>query len=134
MTNSLSGNGYFIEQTTRPNTIGLALQDSPLGQLAWIGEKIRDWSDPDRSPPSTLTNTTILDSVSVYFLTQTFLSAEWMYSRASLKKNYPIERPTAPMGYSAFRYNIAQWPRALVEKVGNLTVYQGKHSRFGFPP
>lgn len=39
---SQTGNGYVIEQTTKPNTIGLALQDSPIGQLAWIGEKLID--------------------------------------------------------------------------------------------
>jgi len=38
----VNGHGYFIEQTTKPNTIGLALQDNPVGQLAWIGEKYLD--------------------------------------------------------------------------------------------
>lgn len=36
---SVTGNSYLLEQTTKPNTIGLALYDSPIGQLAWIGEK-----------------------------------------------------------------------------------------------
>jgi hypothetical protein len=123
---SLTGNGYFVEQRTRPNTIGLALLDNPVGQLSWISEKFLDWTDPYRSPPSAFNNTVILNSASIYFLTRSFLSAEWMYSRATYVKDYQVERPAAPMGYSAFRYNILQWPRALIEKVGNLTVYQGR--------
>ena len=39
---SATGSGYFQEQATKPNTIGLALQDHPVGQLAWIGEKFID--------------------------------------------------------------------------------------------
>jgi hypothetical protein len=80
-----------------------------------------------------LNDTVILDSVSLYFLTQTFLSAEWIYSRGSFRKDYNVERPAAPMGYSAFRYNIAQWPRAIIEKVGNLTIYQGRRCHLAVP-
>jgi len=40
-----SGNGYFIEQATKPQTIGYSVTDSPVGLLAWIYEKMHDWSD-----------------------------------------------------------------------------------------
>jgi pimeloyl-ACP methyl ester carboxylesterase len=57
-----SRSGYIAIQTTRPKTIGYALNDSPIGQLAWIGEKFADWTDA--------TKTTIEDAVDVdQFLT-----------------------------------------------------------------
>lgn len=40
-----TGMGYYQEQTTKPQTIGYSLSDSPVGLLAWIYEKMRDWSD-----------------------------------------------------------------------------------------
>jgi hypothetical protein len=123
-----SGMGYFIEHNTRPNTIGQALLDNPVGQLAWIGEKFFEWTDPDRSAPSTFNDETILTSVSLYFLTRTFLSSVWIYHVGALGTGpaaYNIERPVAPMGFSAFRYNPGAWPEAMIAKVGNLTVYRG---------
>jgi hypothetical protein len=122
-----SGTGYRLEQSSRPNTIGLALLDSPVGQLAWLAEKFVAWSDPDRSPPSTITNDTILTSVSLYYHTRSFFSSVWIYSRDSMRTNYNVARPSAPMGFSAFRFNIAQWPEKFIAKVGNLTVYNGMY-------
>jgi hypothetical protein len=57
------GHGYNIEQTTRPATIGAALADSPVGLLAWIYEKLHDWTD---SYP--WTDDEILTWVSLYWL------------------------------------------------------------------
>jgi hypothetical protein len=124
----VSGNAYLNEQTYRPNTIGLALLDNPIGQLAWIGEKFFEWSDPDRSAPSTFTDNTILTSVSLYYLTRTFLSSVWIYSRGSFISDYNVTRPSAPMGFSAFRFNPAQWPEKFIAKAGNLTVYNGMYT------
>jgi hypothetical protein len=120
-----TGNAYFNEQTYRPNTIGLALLDNPVGQLAWIGELFLGYSDPDRSAPSTFTNNTILTSVSLYYLTRTFLSSVWIYFRGSFSSDYNVTRPSAPMGFSAFRFNPGRWPKEFVAQVGNLTVYNG---------
>jgi hypothetical protein len=121
----VSDSSYYLEQTYRPNTIGLALLDNPVGQLAWMAEKIIEWSDPDRSAPNTITDNTILTSVSLYYLTCTFLSSVWIYSRGSFSRDYNVTRPSTPMGFSAFRWDTAQWPREFVAKVGNLTVYNG---------
>jgi hypothetical protein len=123
---SATGSAYFSEQTTKPNTIGLALLDNPIGQLAWIGQLMQDATDPDHSSPSTFTSDTILTTVSLYYLTRTFLSSVWIYTIGHFHFDYNVVPPKAPMGFSAFRYNPAAWPRKLVEKVGNLTVYAGQ--------
>jgi len=48
---SATGTGYFIEQPTKPDDIGLPLYDSPVGQLAWMGAKLKLWSDPRAGAP-----------------------------------------------------------------------------------
>ncbi|CAG8270903.1 unnamed protein product [Penicillium salamii] len=127
-----SGTGYFSEQTTKPNTIGLALYDSPVGQLAWIGEKFLNWSDPNAGHgPSLLSHNEILRSVSLYFLTETFASSVVIYAQNphGFRSVYSKANNDAPLLFSAFKYNPGFWPPALVAKVGNLVYY--KNHEFG---
>ncbi|CAI7626570.1 unnamed protein product [Penicillium viridicatum] len=122
-----TGNGYFIEQTTKPNTVGLALQDNPVGQLAWLGEKFMNWSDPNAGTwPSVLNRNEILRSVSLYYLTETFASSVLIYSQNpnSWKTDYSKARNDAPLLFSSFKYNVGFWPAKLVSKVGNLVLYK----------
>ena len=70
-----SGSAYISMHATRTSTIGLALQSSPMALLAWIGEKFRSWTDP-RTRPSTQT---ILESVSLYWLTDTIARCIYPY-------------------------------------------------------
>ncbi|KAJ7356823.1 Alpha/Beta hydrolase protein [Mycena albidolilacea] len=124
---NMTGNGYYIEQTTKPNDIGLALYDSPVGQLAWIGGKFKLWSDPRAgTPPSVLNNTAILTSVSLYYLTETFLSSVWIYAQNhNFFKTVYTNAPTdAPLLFSQYEYNVALWPEEYVAKVGNLVSYK----------
>ncbi|KAJ7680814.1 epoxide hydrolase 1 [Mycena polygramma] len=124
-----SGNGYFIEQATKPYDIGLALYDNPVGQLAWIGAKFKLYSDPRAgTPPSVLNNTAILTSVSLYYLTESFLSSVWIYEQNpnGIKTAYPNSTVTtdAPLLFSQYEYNVALWPKEYVAKVGNLVSYK----------
>ncbi|KAJ7449091.1 Alpha/Beta hydrolase protein [Mycena galericulata] len=113
-----NGMSYFTEQTEKPNDIGLALYDSPVGQLAWIAGKVKLWSDPRAStPPSVLNNTAILTSISLYYLTDSFLSSVWIYSQNSAATD-------APMLFSQYEYNTALWPEEYVAQVGNLVSYK----------
>jgi pimeloyl-ACP methyl ester carboxylesterase len=57
------GFGYFHLQATRPQTIGYALTDSPVGQAAWIYEKFHAWTDNDGAPEDALTRDEILDNI-----------------------------------------------------------------------
>ncbi|KAH7310904.1 Alpha/Beta hydrolase protein [Stachybotrys elegans] len=124
---SNTGEGFFAEQSTKPNTLGFALQDHPMGQLAWIGEKLIDWSDPRAgTAPSVLTTNEILRSVSLYYLTGTFTSSLYIYHQNphGFGTEYIKARTDAPMLFSAFKYNVAFWPQKLVAKVGNLVYYR----------
>ncbi|KAJ7453138.1 Alpha/Beta hydrolase protein [Mycena latifolia] len=136
---STIGNSYFMEQTTKPNDIGLALYDNPVGQLAWIGAKFKlcaylvcpqyqhSWSDPRAgTPPSVLNNRAILTSVSLYYLTNSFLSSVWIYAQNpnGFRTAYTKADTDTPMLFSQYEYNIALWPQEYVAKVGNLVSYK----------
>ncbi|KAJ7674429.1 Alpha/Beta hydrolase protein [Mycena rosella] len=122
-----TGDSYFTEQTFKPNDIGLALYDNPVGQLAWIGGLIKLWSDPRAGTgPSALTHTAILTATSLYYLTESFQSAVWIYAQnaGAFADVYTKPATDAPMFFSLFEYNILLWPREYVAKVGNLVSYK----------
>ncbi|KAM0426136.1 hypothetical protein ACHAPT_008768 [Fusarium lateritium] len=124
---STTEGGYFQEHSYKPNTIGLALYDNPLGQLAWIGEKFLNWSDPSAgTSPSVLNYHEILRSVSLYYLTKSFVSSVYMYAQNvnGFKTEYTKARTDAPMLFSTFKYNIAFWPKEVLAKLGNLVQYR----------
>ncbi|KAJ6507204.1 Alpha/Beta hydrolase protein [Mycena vitilis] len=124
---STTGTGYFVEQSTKPNDIGLALYDSPMGQLAWIAGNIKLWSDPRAgTPPSVLDNTAILTSISLYYLTNSFLSSVWIYAQNanSFKFMYTKAPTDAPFSFVQYEYNPAFWPEEYVAKIGNLVSYK----------
>jgi hypothetical protein len=82
-------------------------------------------SDPRRGTgPSVLNDTAILTGISLYYLSKSFLSSIWIYSQNNLFPSYNVPKPSTPLGYSAFRFNLG-YPRAFVERVGNLTFYNG---------
>jgi pimeloyl-ACP methyl ester carboxylesterase len=76
---SESGDGYSAEQSTRPQTLGYALNDSPAGLAAWIVEKFHAWSDCDGHPENAFTRDELLDDVSLYWLTGTATSSARLY-------------------------------------------------------
>src|SRR5262249_5611954 len=57
--------GYFALQSTRPQTIDYGLADSPVGQAAWIYEKLQAWTDNNGDPKSALTRDEMLDNITV---------------------------------------------------------------------
>ncbi|WP_433168090.1 epoxide hydrolase family protein [Kribbella sp. CA-247076] len=88
---------YAKQQTTRPQTIGYSLVDSPVGLLAWIVDKFAEWSDTDDSPFETISRDRILDDVTLYWLTRTGASAARIYyeSHDSLDPDLRIDVPAA---------------------------------------
>jgi pimeloyl-ACP methyl ester carboxylesterase len=73
------GIGYSTQQSTRPQTLGYGLVDSPVGQCAWIAEKFWAWTDHDGDPYSALTRDQMLDDIALYWLTATGASSARMY-------------------------------------------------------
>lgn len=72
-----------------------------------------------------MNNREILRSVTLYYLTHSFLSSVFIYFQNPhrFKTSYTKAQTDAPLLFSGFQYNIAFWPPALVEKVGNLVMY-----------
>src|ERR1700736_6197628 len=71
--------GYAIEQGTKPQTLGYGLTDSPTGQLAWIVEKFKTWSDCGDDPENSFTKDELLDNVMVYWLNAAAVSPARLY-------------------------------------------------------
>lgn len=71
--------GYSAQQSSRPQTLGYALADSPMGQAAWIIEKFWSWTDHDGHPEQVVDRTTLLDNVTLYWLTNTATSSARLY-------------------------------------------------------
>lgn len=71
--------GYSKQQSTRPQTLGYGLADSPVGQLAWIVEKFWAWTDCDGHPENALTRDEILDNVMLYWVNNAAASSARLY-------------------------------------------------------
>ena len=110
-----TGFGYAQIQMTRPQTLGYALDDSPVGLLAWIGEKLEAWCGRDDAGRPLLTDDAILDVVSTYWLTRTATSSARMYYE-SLRSDLLRPVTGVPTGCSVFADEIIRPPRAAVER------------------
>lgn len=94
------GMGYSAEQSTRPQTLGYGLTDSPAGQCAWILEKFWAWTDNDGHPEDALTKDQMLDDISLYWFTSTATSSARLYWESF--KAVDMEPVTCPSGVSSF--------------------------------
>ncbi|RVX73342.1 hypothetical protein B0A52_02984 [Exophiala mesophila] len=123
-----TGSAYSKEHGTRPATIGFVLSASPLSLLAWIGEKFIEWTD------TTPTTEDILDSVTLYWFTQSFPRCIYPYRElgrsAHITHGDPKYYCKKPMGFSWFPQELGPVPRAWVEKTGNL-VFHRQHTEGG---
>jgi microsomal epoxide hydrolase len=73
------GMGWQRIQSTRPQTLSYAMTDSPVGQLAWIAEKFKEWTDSDKAPEDAVSRDHLLTIVSIYWLTATAGSSAQLY-------------------------------------------------------
>jgi len=116
--------GYQQIQGTKPQTIGVALNDSPIGLAAWIVEKFRTWCDCDGNPEKIFTKDELLTNITLYWVTQTAASSARIYYESRHAAAAPagrrIEVPTAcadfpkeiiwsPRRWLEPRYNITRW-------------------------
>ena len=109
------GLGYLIEQSTRPQTLAYALNDSPAGQLAWIAEKFREWTDPAAAlPEDAVDRDRILTDVSIYWFTATAGSAAHTYYERfhDPAMRMPRERSAVPTAVAVFPTDVAVRPFA----------------------
>jgi pimeloyl-ACP methyl ester carboxylesterase len=100
--------GYSTQQATRPQTLGYALTDSPVGQLAWIVEKFRAWTDCAGHPENAVPRDVLLDDVTLYWLTNTATSSARLYWESYRKAGLP-DPVSLPCAYSQFPKEMFQW-------------------------
>jgi pimeloyl-ACP methyl ester carboxylesterase len=92
--------GYSKQQSTRPQTLGYGITDSPAGQCAWILEKLWAWTDCDGNPENALTRDEMLDNISVYWFTQSAASSARLYWESF--ESGSINEISVPAGISVF--------------------------------
>jgi pimeloyl-ACP methyl ester carboxylesterase len=95
--------GYAIEQSTKPQTMGYGLTDSPVGQLSWIIEKFRTWSDCDGDLESLYTRDELLDNVMTYWLNGTAASSARLYWQSTATSLGSFLEVPAPSAYTNHR-------------------------------
>ncbi|MWA16022.1 epoxide hydrolase family protein [Streptomyces sp. BA2] len=117
-------NGYYIQQATRPHSVGPALEDSPAGLAAWLLEKFHTWSDTREGLPFTLDR--LLDNTMLYWLTGTATSSARLYAKSAAYGSdarvwgrrvdvptgialYPREKTRAPRRWSERQWNVVHW-------------------------
>jgi epoxide hydrolase len=102
------GNAYFQIQATRPQTLAYALADSPVGQLAWIVEKFKEWSYPTGDLPETAINRDhMLTDVMLYWLTNTASSSSQTYYENMHASHWGQQPGTTPTGVAVFAEDVA---------------------------
>ena len=123
------GDAYAKEHGTKGGTIGLALSSSPLALLCWIGEKYLEWTD---TTPSTQD---ILDSVMLYWVTETFARCIYPYidffgrgDASTVFHSHPDYYCKKPIGYSYFPFELGPVPLAWAKTTGNIVWHRAHES------
>ena len=106
--------GYSKQQSTRPQSLGYGLADSPAGQCAWILEKLWAWTDCDGHPENALNRDEMLDDITLYWLTNTAASSARLYWESF--ESGSLGEVAVPTGISVFPREIfrtsERWARA----------------------
>ncbi len=122
---SANERGYSAIQRTKPQTIGIALNDSPVGQAAWIVDKVRWLCDRGEDPVcSTITRDEMLTGITLYWVTETAASSARLYYESRVMATgqpdpyidvpvgaalFPAEVVLPPRVWAEARYNIVRW-------------------------
>jgi pimeloyl-ACP methyl ester carboxylesterase len=130
--------GYQQIQGTKPQTLGVALNDSPVGLAAWIVEKFRTWCDCNGDPETVFTKDELLTNITLYWVTETAASSARIYYESRHAAPSPaagrrIEVPTAcadfpkeiiwsPRSWLEGRYNITRWTE--MPKGGHFAAFE----------
>ena len=137
------GFGYFLEMATRPQTIGCALLDSPVALAAWLLDHDTDSyykisrAFADGEPVGGLTRESIVDNITLYWLSGTAASAArsyWEDARAlaaALASGQPPPPVSVPVGFTTFPGEIWRSPRSWVEAVYPGLAYFNEAERGG---
>ncbi|MFN3609721.1 MAG: epoxide hydrolase family protein [Hyphomonas sp.] len=118
---------YLMQQATKPQTLAMALMDSPMGTAAWILEKFHGWSDlTQRGLFEVYTRDQLLTNVMIYLVNDAIATSVWYYSALfqeggnGLPEGERCETPTAFADYPGERYIVAP-PRSWADRAYNIT-------------
>ena len=115
---------YAQLQGAHPQTLGIALDDSPAGLLAWIAQRFRDWSDCDGVLERSFTRDQLLTNVMLYWVTRSFTSSARLYweTMHSGVLREPLEHVDVPTGIARYpKEEILRFPRSWVEQRYHVT-------------
>lgn len=125
--------GYSIEQSTRPQTVGYGLADSPVGQMAWILEKFHGWSDCAKDgvshPENIFSRDHLLDNVMLYWLNNAAASSARLYWHSF--RTFASGDISIPTGCSLFPQELMRLSRRWAETRYKQIVYWNEVSRGG---
>ena len=122
------GYGYFAIQSTKPQTIGYSLNDSPVGLAAWIIEKFHAWASKE-SDQLVVPLDEVLAIISLYWFTESITSSARLYYENG-PLGFSLNKVTQPMAGAIFEDEIARPPRIWAEKIYNIAqwnIYPGGH-------
>ena len=118
---------YLMQQATKPQTLAMALMDSPMGTAAWILEKFHGWSDlRERGLLDVYTRDQLLTNVMIYLVNDAIATSVWYYNAlfqeggASLPEGERCETPTAFASYPGEEYILAP-PQSWAKRAYNIT-------------
>ncbi len=112
--------GYMQIQSTRPQTLSYGLTDSPVGQLAWIAEKFKDWTDSESSPDDAVDRDQLLTNVMLYWLTGTAGSSARLYYETRHGGGFGTDPMTVPIGVANFAKEIMRPVRQFAERANTI--------------
>jgi pimeloyl-ACP methyl ester carboxylesterase len=121
-----TGFGYAEMMNTRPQTIGYALADSPVGMAAFFYDKFAEWTHSGGEPERALTPDEMLDDITLYWLTNTGTSSSRSYWDAAQGGGGPFNAfdiPTVPVAVTVFPGEIYRAPRSWAERCFGQLIY-----------
>ncbi|MEU4518724.1 epoxide hydrolase family protein [Amycolatopsis sp. NPDC024027] len=127
---SREGTAYALLQATKPQTLAYGLHDSPVGQLAWIAEKFRSFSN---TTEDLIDRDDLLTDVSIYWFTETANSSARLYAAQTGGWGAPAPVNTVPTGVAVFPGDIGRPIRTLAERTDKI-VHWTEFSRGGHFP
>lgn len=112
--------GYAMVQSSRPQSLGMALTDSPVGLLTWMVERFRDWSAAEGDPDEALTRDQMLTTVSIYWHFATIWSSMRYYKEMAGVWGAEPERSEVPLALSVMPHDIGVAVPRMVRQHNNL--------------
>ena len=124
------GSGYALMMITRPQTLGYALNDSPVGLAAWYYDKFADWTHSGGNPEKVLTKDEMLDDISLHWFTGSATSGARLYWENNAN-NFNAVDISIPAAITVFPGEIYQAPKSWAERAYHKLIYYNRVDKGG---